>query len=63
MRLSSRDRNKFRKSRDEFRTRKVQTISFFKRIMLKKVRREKLGAELSSNVIRVSRRILEAGCA
>jgi len=49
MRLTSHDRNRFRKSRDELGARQAQTISFLKQITLKKVRREKLGAELSSS--------------
>jgi len=62
MRLSSRDRNGFRKNRDELGARKIQTNLFLKRIMLKKIRKEKLGTELSSSFARVSCRILEAEC-
>jgi len=45
MRLSSRDRNGFKG--DELGAREPQTISFLKRITLKKIRREKFRVELS----------------
>jgi len=42
MRLNFNDWNGFEENRDEFRARNAQTISFLKRITLKKIRRGNL---------------------